>query len=224
MNTRNVSSNESTILELFTYHSKKSPLISNNFFELKNFKKELEVTKSLSHYKPFESALKKTIFYRLLFKSIGAFFFFLTIFMYDHSINWLPYSHIFTNSSAAKNVMIFIALFSTFAAFGMSFLISAEKEALYLYINRTKRKLKRIYKKKLLEREGLNQDKALKTLNLHYQEALDKTSSIQRKTKELLHLISKLKDEKKKARLYNEALLESNEELHSVINLFLKSH
>lgn len=202
------------LIKLYSSHR-----LDNEYTELKNFKKQIEVEKSGSHHRPYQSMLQRALTYRMIFLGLGALFFFLMAFMYEQSINWLPYSYIFTNDLAAKNVMLTICFLFSCSSFAMSFAISAEKEALYQFVKRANKKLARIQRKKLVL---VNLDLEIKKAHQNYHDALDKVTETKETARLLLKLISKSKNPKKMVKLYNEALLEVNDHLHVIINNFKK--
>ncbi len=207
------------LIRLYSVNANPVTRLDNEYIELQNFKKQIEVEKSGSHHKPYQSMLKQALIYRLTFLGLGALFFFLLAFMYEQSINWLPYSYIFTNDQVAKNVMLTICFLLSFSSFSMSFTISAEKEALYQFVKRANNKLARIQRKKLIL---VSHDLEIKKSHQTYREALDKVAETKETARLLLKLISKSKNPKKMVKLYNEALLEVNDHLHVIINNFKK--
>ncbi|HRD55071.1 MAG TPA: hypothetical protein PLC42_01610 [Parachlamydiaceae bacterium] len=208
--------NENLIVKLYADHKR-------DYEALHNFRREIEVQKSGQHHKPYQAMIKKTLAYRFIFMSLGALFFFFFIFMWEQSINWLPYSYIFSNSQTAKNVMLTFCLLLSCKAFGMCLLISPEKEALYSFTKRAKKKLLRTYKKERLLLEERNATELeFKKFNEMYHEMLEKVAETKNATKMLLYTIFKIRDQKKMIRLANEALLEANDHLHVIINRFRK--
>lgn len=213
--------NENLIVKLYANHKK-------NYEALHIFRREMDVQRSGQQHKPYQAMIKKSVIYRLIFMSLGALFFFLMAFIWGHSINWLPYSYIFSNSQTAKNVMLTFCFLLSCKSFGMCLLISPEKEALHSFTKRTKKKLLHIYKKeRLVLEERKASDLEFKKLNEIYYEMLDKITESKNATKMLLYGILKIKDHKKMVRLVNEALLETNDHLNTIVNrfrkLFLKS-
>lgn len=210
---------EQSSLILQLYSDSSDP--KSKYAELHQFRGKIEVKQGGLHHKPYNSMLKRALAYRLTFLGLGALFFFLSLFLYEQSINWLPYSHIFSNDFTAKNVVFISTLLFSFAAFGMSFTISAEKEALHQLIKRSQRKLARISRKQqfIIESAYLETHQ-LKALKECYRETLDKTEKLREETKHLFKAIAQSEDFKKMVQLYNEALLELNDQLHHIINQF----
>jgi hypothetical protein len=221
-------SHQQLILKLYKRSTNPKARLTQDYQELQNFKLQVEVEKSGAHHSPYHAMLKKAFTYRSIFIALGALFFFFAALIYEQSINWLPYSFIFSNGLMAKNTVITLCYLLSFAAFGMSFTITAEKEAMSSYIRRTKRKLSRIYNKHNFrvktsaDSAQTGKNKLLKQLRL---DALDKVDERREVTRILLGQIAKadVKDQQQKAKLYNEALLELNDHLHLVINQFKKN-
>ena len=209
---------QNLMLKLYHHHVNPAPKLES---ALHHFKLKVELEKSGPHHKPYEAMKMQTFIYRLIFIALGALFFFFGVFIYEQSINWLPYSYIFSNALTAKHAVLTFCLLLSFSSFGMSIAVSQEKEALDLYIKRTKRKLNRIYNKQAL---SVSKEK-FKHLKQAHHDVLEKIQEMKEGVKVLLSQIAKFESQKPKkaAKLYNEALLEFNDELHLVINQFKKN-
>lgn len=217
-------SHHQLLLKLYKKSTNPKSRITQDYQELQHFKFQVEVEKSGAHFKPYNAMLKKAFVYRSIFIFLGALFFFFAALIYEQSINWLPYSFIFSNDLMAKNTVLTFSYLLSFAAFLMSFTVTAEKEAMNSYIKRTKRKLKRMSNKQYLRLKNNNSShtKLLKTL---HSDTLDKVEERREVTKDLFQQIAKadIKNHKQKSKLYNEALLELNDHLHVIINTFKKT-
>lgn len=209
---------QNLMLKLYQHHVNSAPKLES---ALHHFKLKVELEKSGPHHKPYEAMKMQTFVYRLIFIALGALFFFFGVFIYEQSINWLPYNYIFSNALTAKHAVLTFCLLLSFSSFGMSIAVSPEKEALDQYVKRTKRKLSRIYNKQALSVPA----EKLKHLKQTYHEVLEKVEEARDGVKILFSQIAKFESQKPKkaAMLYNEALLEGNDHLHMIINQFKKN-
>ena len=105
------------------------------------------------------------------------------------------------------------------AAFGIAYCIRTEREAKNQLIKRAKRKLKRILYKKMALCENYKQ------LRHEYAAALDKVSESKETAILLFQQISYYHNlsYSEKAVLFNQAILELNDRLHTIINKFQKA-
>jgi len=212
---------EELMLKLYTHSINFNLKPENEYIELQYFRLQVEALKSGPHHKPYEAMLNQALLYRLIFILLGSLFFFFGLFIYEQSINWLPYSFIFSTDLTAKNSALTICLLLSFAAFGMSLTVSPQNQALDLFAKRTKRKLNRIYNKQ----KFLIDLKKAKLLKDIFHDASDKVNEIKEEAKMLFSQITKsnLPDKKMVSKLYNEALLEANDHLHLIIKKFKKN-
>ena len=196
--------------------------IKNEYAILNQFRNETKV--DVVH-KPYEHMLKHALIYRSIFIGLGSLFFFLGLYISEQSINWFSYTLLFAHSLNAKNIVFAICLILSIAAFGLNFIVSAEREALRQLIKRTKRKLERIYNKQnlLLELSGNPSDlKRSKKLKKVYEDTLHKLEELEDSSKILFSQIARSNTKECSFKLFNQALLEVNDDLHIVVNKFKK--
>lgn len=196
---------------------KSNSKLKTEFASLNQFRMETLLTLNET-YRPYDNFLRKAFIYRSIFFGLGGLFFFLGVYISEQSINWFPYAFIFANTLTAKNVVLALCLLFSVTAFGLNFLISAERDAVNQLSRRAKRKLARIYNKQNLIMESAERAAKLKKV---YEDALHKIDEIEDSTKLLFTQIGKSKRENM-LKLYHQTLLEANDELHLCVNNFKK--
>lgn len=216
-------SNHQQNLLITLYHQSLSIPLAENYSDLNQFRQQIEVEKSGPHHKPYEAMHKQAFRYRLIFLGIGILFILLGLLVYQHSINWLSYSLIFSSFHTAKTVAYGICFLFAFFAFGIAYSIRAEREAQNLLIKRAKRKLTRILRKKTPLR-WVAIGKQYHPIKCAYDRALDKIQESKEVATLLFQQISYSHhlNPNQKAILFNQAILELNDRLHHIINKFQK--
>lgn len=216
-------SNYQQNLLITLYHQSLSIPLAESYPDLNHFRRQIEVEKSGPHHKPYEAMQKQALHYRLIFTGIGVLFMLLGILVYQHSINWLSYSLIFSSFHTAKTVAYGICFLFAFSAFGIAYSIRAEREAQNQLIRRAKRKLTRILRKKMPLRL-IAVGKEYHPIKCAYDRALDKMHESKEVTTVLFQQISYSHhlNYNQKAILFNQAILELNDRLHHIINKFQK--
>ncbi len=197
---------------------------TETYSDLHQFRNQIEIEKSGPHHKPYEAMQKQALNYRVVFMSLGLIFLLLGVLVYQHSINWLSYSLIFSSFHTAKTLAYSVCFLFALGAFGIAYSLRAEREAQNQLINRAKRKLHRILRKKMpLKLIVLSKD--YHPVKVGYERALDKINESKEVTTLLFQQISYSHhlNTSQKAILFNQSILELNDRLHHIINSFQKT-
>ncbi len=199
------------------------------YTDLKLFKEQIEI--HTVNHRPFSMHKSKINTYRLVFLGLAAlyvtfaivFFYFLSPYMTNFILG--SYSFIL------KNVICAACIFASLLSIGLSYCLSAEKEATYYIYKKTKAQLKRLYQRNISKtgfkrfftcgekREYLN------NFNQAYHETLDKVYHFKDET---IHIIERILssdglDRSKKEHLLNQALLEMHDKMNEALYRFKTS-
>lgn len=226
---------KSLLISLHHYHQSHPTSASNkdlsarSYFELNKFRQKIEEEKSGPHHQPYQAGRKKAITYRTIFYGLGLLFLFLCIFMYTQTMTWAG-TMIFVNYTATKMILCVFTFILAIAACIVGQSIKTEKEAANQLIHRAQNKIRRILSYKKAE-FGLTrflsfgrQFKKHIAAKEAFHNAWEKTRESKKITYALLEHIAHTKglDNPTMEKLFNQAILELNDKLHTIISDFKK--
>lgn len=231
MNNKELANTTNPTSLLFSlYHHSQQPaqndLPIRNYKELNKFRQKVEEQKCGPHHQPYQASQKRALSYKAVFFALGILFLFLSYFLYSHTMIWSG-NLFFVDFSATKTVICLFTLLLSGLSFILGLAIHGEREAVHKITHRAKNKLRRIYSYKRDEyglsafSTGLDSKKnAIAKRTLH--EAIAKVNDSKKAVCVLLRQIRETKglDKATLEKLFNQAILEFNDKLHSIIYEF----
>ncbi|CDZ81051.1 hypothetical protein BN1013_01579 [Candidatus Rubidus massiliensis] len=191
------------------------------------FREKIELKKQSPHHLPYKFEEKKVQLYQTIFCSFGLIFALLSAFVafYARQFSLLIFHHHFI---VPKAFIIFIPTVLSLAAFILMYNLSPQREALRRIMETAKKRMRRAYLKKiafLSFKKGHNffqRYTLTSSLRHDYLSSLEKMDDCKAVTAALLKKIDECEETDSSVRehLYNEALLEFNDKIHSVLHQF----
>lgn len=213
----------SLLLSLYLHsHQVPSPYTS-----LHQFRQKIEQAKSAPHHKPYHAVKAKAQAYQLIFLSLSIVFTILFFIVYSYTRN--PYISLLSmNFALPKVVGCFFSVFCAFASMVVGLSIRVEKEAISKLIGRAKQRLRRTVHSQYTQISArnrltvFNKYKLMNILRQHHKLALDKIAESQEIALILLQKITECPESatQLKETLYNEAILELDENLQFILAQF----
>jgi len=212
-------STKSLLLGLFCSNPHKLP---GNYPELNSIRRRAVEEKS--YHRPYSSNKGKVRIYQGIFLGIGFLFLILAGVANTRTASWHCNLY-FANGVAIKTLMGSFALLLSISAFGLAFSMRPERETVAYFVKRAKRNLHRTYmrekglwgwKRFLLFGEKQSQ------LRHTYLEIKDRLKERGEETLLLMGQIKRMEeyDRETKESLFNKALLELHDQLHSLTQSF----
>lgn len=215
---------QNLLMGLYHHSLKDVVLQTQKYQELDLFRRNIEIEKSGPNHNPYQANQKQAFLYKMIFLGLGIIFFLLAVLVYKHSINWASYGLIFSSFHTAKIVMCSLCIFLGLVASGFGLTITPEKEAAAKLSKKARQKLIRIYKRNQTSSIFSVGEKFLhyKTIKQAYHAALDKFTESKEVTYLLFHHIAASPGitYQERLNLYNQALLEYNDGLQTLITNF----
>jgi hypothetical protein len=182
---------------------------------------EIEQNQAGPHHKPYHARKKSTATYQTIFFIIGSLFLFLSFVILHNSLNWKAGLVLGDLIHIKAFLLSFCALFSI-SAFGISYLLKTETEAMHHLVNRAKQKIARYYGQKRTAmgfkhffQFGHNESLAYKHL---YKATLEKINDSKSVTAHLIEEIVQADlPESEQEELFNQAILELDRSLRTII-------
>lgn len=215
---------QNLLIGLYQHSLKDAVLQKQKYHELDLFRRNIEIEKSGPNHKPYQANQRQAFFYKMTFLGLAVIFFLLAVLVYKHSINWASYGLIFSSFYTAKIVMCSLCVFLGVVASGFGFAIKPEKEAAAKLSKKARQKLARIYRRNQTSSIFSIGEKFLhyQAIKQAYQAALEKFNESKEVTYLLFHHIAASTGitYQERLNLYNQALLEYNDGLQTIITNF----
>lgn len=198
---------------------------------LHQFKNQIEVSRNHPKFRPYTAAKSSVSIYRTIFLGFGALYFMLGMILSFKSLTWTC-GLIFGSCFGVKVVLFSVCALISSVSITLGFTMKTEKEAVKKLFNDAKKRLKKLYEKKLVHFEvqshfafGKEYRKTL-AFKQQYQEALDKLSDQKEETFHLIERIAKSYDldGEMQEELFNQALLEFRQRADEQLVAFSESN
>ena len=230
----NKTNNQNLLLELYNHSQHSKPLLTvklqdtrKRYQELELFKQHIEMQKHGLALLPYSSAKAKVFTYRMIFFGLGVMFALLScgVMMTSPSFPILAHAGIFFT---LRNLFAALSLLMGLFALGIAASMRSDHEAAKYFLRAAKNNLARSYKRKKIE-IGLNGffffGKDYKKLQLLKQSYHDAEDQLHEHCEELYHLFERISNSsflnpRSREHLYNQAILEYNDQAKSVVKTF----
>lgn len=199
---------------------------NKRYSELNLFRQELAIDTGTPHL--YSTAKKKLLTYKLIFTGLSAFFFFLAVCLWLHSVPFATGMLSISESTLIKNMLGSLCAFFGAAALFITAMLRTDRDVAAHLMRKARHQIGRHYARKKVElgvTRLLNFGKTYATavaLKGAYREALGTVNDHHQEILQLFDHISHSSGMTSRTRehLYNQALCELNQKLHRVVESF----